>query len=259
MSSLPCTVDSKNISTAWISALEALTRRGVSELTPLIVHIRGFQDGQPEEDPEIRRLLDDALVASGAKRIDTTARTIFPETLWARYRAEGRNAFFDRYQKRLFPRFQRSEPQLNRNGTYFLRMLEYGPTGINQLKTILDNREAGQTRRSAMQVVIYDPAKDLDKEPYMTFPCLDYVAFAVNGSELSLTAFYAVQYIFDRAYGNYVGLVRLGQFVASELNCRLQQITCVSGVAELGQRLKSKTEARALLARLEDSSLKAPA
>ena len=47
-----------------------------------------------------------------------------------------------------------------------------------------------------------------------------------------MNAFYATQYMVERAYGNYLGLCRLGRFMAHELDMRLTRMTCFTGIAE---------------------------
>jgi hypothetical protein len=49
-----------------------------------------------------------------------------------------------------------------------------------------------------------------------------------------MSAFYATQYMFERAYGNYLGLWRLGQFVAHETKRQMWELDCFVGVAMLG-------------------------
>jgi hypothetical protein len=51
---------------------------------------------------------------------------------------------------------------------------------------------------------------------------------------LVVTGFYGTQYLFERGYGNYLGLCELGQFAAQEMGLRLVRMTCVAGFAELG-------------------------
>jgi len=55
-----------------------------------------------------------------------------------------------------------------------------------------------------------------------------------NG-EMTVTAFYAVQYLFEKAYGNYLGLCRLGNFMAHEMGLRLTQLTCIASIAQIGK------------------------
>ena len=69
----------------------------------------------------------------------------------------------------------------------------------------------------------------------MGFPCLHQVTFTpVGTSGLTVTGFYTMQHILDRAYGNYIGLYRLGQFVSKQLSLNLVKMTCVASTARLG-------------------------
>ncbi len=61
------------------------------------------------------------------------------------------------------------------------------------------------------------------------------VAFVPDGNELAVTAFYAVQHLFEKAYGNYLGLCRLGHFMAHEMGLQLTRLTCMTSVARLGE------------------------
>jgi len=80
---------------------------------------------------------------------------------------------------------------------------------------------------------------------------MQHVIFAPYGDhELAITGFYATQHLFERAYGNYLGLCNLGRFVAHELDLRLTQMTCVAGVAKIGK--VNKGDLRDLLRKLED-------
>ena len=50
---------------------------------------------------------------------------------------------------------------------------------------------------------------------------------------MAVNGFYAMQYLFERAYGNYLGLCRLGRFVAHELGLELVQMNCMVGIGKL--------------------------
>jgi hypothetical protein len=101
-----------------------------------------------------------------------------------------------------------------------------------------------------LQAAVLEPRRDITNQRHRGFPCLQQVSFAPHGNnELTVIGFYATQYIFQKAYGNYVGLYNLGRFVARELGLRLTMVTCFSGVAELGT---SKTKLTKLKARIEE-------
>lgn len=53
-----------------------------------------------------------------------------------------------------------------------------------------------------------------------------------------MTGFYATQFRFDRAYGNYLGLCRLGQFMAAQLGLRFSRLVCHASLAQRGRNTK---------------------
>ena len=64
-----------------------------------------------------------------------------------------------------------------------------------------------------------------------------------NGADgLAVTGFYATQHIFEKAYGNYMGLCRLGRFMAHEMKLKLTRMTCIAACAKLGDVKKSELE-----------------
>jgi hypothetical protein len=75
---------------------------------------------------------------------------------------------------------------------------------------------------------------------FQGFPCLQHATFLVseNGG-LVLNSFYAVQYLYRRAYGNWLGLINLGKFVANELQLNFERFNCYVGVEQL-DKLKKK-------------------
>ena len=254
-------IEAENLSIGWLRALELVTGPGVSALAPLVVTVTGFsEDGVPEEASGVADLIDAALAeaatgeddeAEGARRgvppltCGTVASTIFPLSVWnpARPRAD----LYTRYRA-LRPRMRR-DPR-NRRGMYFERMINYpdGPGDGNQLEHLFRIYEQGVTRKSAFQAAIAYPKHDLTSLPQQGFPCLQQIALNPDRRRraLAITAFYGTQYIFDRAYGNYLGLCRLGAFLAAEMGLHLERMTCVAGHARLGSI--SKTRARRLAA-----------
>ena len=161
------------------------------------------------------------------------ANTIFPISLWNPH--ADRRQLYERY-RRILPRVARD--RRNRYGLYFERLIAFGhdasfQDGVNQLEHIIQTWHSGNHRRTALQAAIFDPTKDHTNQRQRGFPCLQEVTFApVGADELSVTGFYATQYIFERAYGNYLGLCRLGRFMAHEMGRDLVQVTCVASPAK---------------------------
>ncbi|MEQ1871557.1 MAG: thymidylate synthase [Vicinamibacterales bacterium] len=231
-----------NISWAWASLMIQLLEVGTKEVSPAIVIISDFDESGPREIPAIRGAVDRALAKHGERSVDTVANTIFPNALWDPSAPDGAARLYERYE-RVWPRIQ-LDPA-NRKGVYFRRLTAFRPaTGagdpVNQLERMLDAYRKSRGRRSALQAGLFDPTADHRGEPFLGFPCLQQIAFApTRNNGLSMTAFYAVQYQFAKAYGNYLGLCRLGRFVAHELGRHLTKMTCVASVATLGDTTKS--------------------
>lgn len=59
------------------------------------------------------------------------------------------------------------------------------------------------------------------------------------------------QYLFEKAYGNYLGLYELGRFMAHELSLELAQLNCIASVVKRGEK-PNKTDLRPLAAVLEE-------
>jgi thymidylate synthase len=115
----------------------------------------------------------------------------------------------------------------------------------NQLKHIVeiwhrDGKNHKRPRQSALQVAIFDPTKDHTGQPVRGFPCLQQVSFSYDDDGgLAVNAYYPTQYMFDRAYGNYLGLCHLGDFMAHEMGLNLVRFTCYIGHPELGKKTKT--------------------
>lgn len=234
MSHVPLHITSGSLSDGWITAVRRLADPGVQGLSPLVLVVDQFDsNNDPVEAPGFRNALTDQLVHNGHPAVETTARTLFPfpSSSFAR----GRDALFARYMT-IVPRL-RTHPD-NKKGIYFERMMAFpafdDPNRLNQLKTILDFWDGGTNRRSAFQVTTWCPARDLSRNPYGKFPCLQHVVFTpMAKDELSVTAFYATQYLVKRAYGNYLGLCRLGAFMAHEMGLSLTRFTCYAAHAPI--------------------------
>lgn len=236
-------VDRSNVSQAWLEVATHLAAPGRDELVPLVVKFGGLSSSTIEETPLIRAALDEYLNAAEQQSIETVASTIFPVSLWNR--AQPRAVLFERY-KQILPRLRKASI-LNRRGLYFERMITGGPPNeSNQLDFALTEFASRPgVRRSALQIATFHPTLDHSHSARLGFPCLQHVLFTPVGDELHVCAFYATQYLVKKAYGNYLGLARLGQFFAHELNKELRSVTCVAGIAELDA---SKTDLRDLLA-----------
>jgi len=219
-------IERPNLSHAWGAALRLVLARG--EVAPLIVSVTGFDGNVPREDPSIRAALGATLEGLGLQSCDTVASTIFPHSLWNP--AAPAQALFDRYMS-ILPKLRKASTK-NRRGLYFERLIAGGPAGdVNQLAFIISERKRRKgVRRSALQLAVFDAARDHSMAAQLGFPCLQHVTAAPTAEGLCINAFYATQYVVERAYGNYLGICRLGRFLAHEFGMPLARMTCFTGI-----------------------------
>jgi hypothetical protein len=250
MSNYEVIVDS-NLSHAWARAFLWVMEPGQVSGSVLLLSVLNLQNREPEQDLIIRSALDEMLYATNKTSVDASAYTIFPYNMWhIRIPAPDRKWLFERYLHNL-PRI-RARNRLNNNGTYFERMITFvgssdprsgAPmvTSINQLEYVIQmwlraDKRGTSPRASALQVSCIDPIKDHTFQPRRGFPCLQQVSFNCDRSNrlLTVNSYYPTQYIYDRGYGNYLGLCHLGLFMAHEMGLILNRINCVIVHAELG-------------------------
>src|SRR5688572_29332579 len=217
----PEIINESNISRAWGRAFLRVMGCAREALPPIVVSFSGFEHGRTLEAPRIREALDRTLQKHGLFSCDTSGMTIFPFKHWIRSSKPGWQELSSWYTNRFLPRL-RARDRTNAYGTYFERMVactglagyrgQGGRVVKNQLGSIVTQwgNAAGKGRRprqSALQIGFFDPAKDHTGQAMRGFPCLQQVSFNYDESGgLSVNAFYPCQYVFDRAYGNYLGL-----------------------------------------------------
>lgn len=227
-------IEETNLSRAWGVLFKAAMASSTKKISPVILSLTGFDDdGQPEEDAAIKDAVDKALVSSGKMDIETVAYTIFPQRLWKLAKGD-RKRLFHLYA-RAFPHYQRLRKRDNRRGLYFERLTMFGPDvpeGGNQLEWILSKYSSHpSSRRSMFQAAIFDPRRDHVHDARLGFPCLQHISFVPTDDGLVMNAFYATQYVFEKAYGNYLGLAQLGAFMAGEMGIKFTRLNVTIGVA----------------------------
>lgn len=232
----PLVIEDTNLSRAWARLLlQALDHHAGKEVAPLILSLSDFvENGSAVEDPAVRQALDQLLELKDQIAVEKVAFTIFPQRYW-KMSGGDRNRLFD-FCSKTFPRLQAMNRKVNGRGMYFERMIMYGggPCDGNQLEWILSQfNSRKRVRRSMLQAAIFDPKRDHVADARLVFPCLQQVSFVPTHAGLVTNAFYATQQIFDKAYGNYLGLAQLGAFMANEMGMSLARLNVMVGVAKL--------------------------
>jgi len=247
----PTVINETDLSRAWAKIfLRIIDGRGM-EVSPLVLSLSGFDnDNRLPEQLEVRLSLDQVLTQKGKISIENVAFTIFPERLW-HISGRNRTKLFQLY-KGTYERYVAMNRRANGRGLYFERLMMFGtntPCEGNQLEWILSqyNLRAG-VRDSMFQAAVFDPARDHTSNARLGFPCLQHVSFIPTAEGLVVNAFYATQYVFDKAYGNYLGLVHLGAFMAREMGLKLARLNVTVGVAKLDGITKSDASLEPLIA-----------
>jgi hypothetical protein len=224
-----------NISHAWAQASSLCYQATGGIVSPAVVEIKIPEADQEIEDVNFRRIADRCICLPDKPnmKIETVAGTIFPWSIWKLTKNTGRKEFFNLYKKCL-PHIKQC--QQNIYGVYFERMISFrgdaSKPHINQLEHIIQTWNSGNHRHSALQISIFDPLYDHHKSRQRGFPCLNQIALHADGSNgtngLTITAFYATQTLMEKAYGNYLGLYRLGVFMAKEMGITLKRVICIT-------------------------------
>ena len=226
-----------NISDSWLKAVHYLLGQNNHESFNLLVEITN----PLEEDENIKEDLDSGLSRKRLQRIETVANTLFPYELYNN--SNNGEAFFKAY-KRMAPRLRRANTK-NGHGIYFERLVKWpGSNGnpINQIdniiKRLIQQISSPNPLRVVYEALISHP--QLDATVYTPgldnnygFPCLSFLSFKLEGDRLNLTAIYRNHYFFERAYGNYLGLARLLNFVCEEVGCPIGNLCVLSTHAQL--------------------------
>jgi hypothetical protein len=236
-------VEGDNISDVWREVFLKLMSPNIDYISPLFVEIWvNTLLGQSNDKDSVRDCLDHTYAQLSIKNsVSTVANTIFPISLWDMN--SDRNNLYQRFLT-IWPIVQKDIR--NKNGHYFQRMIAYrkGDTAepFNQLEHVIETYNRGNHRKSALQVSIMDPQLDHTHERQRGFPCLQHVNFIPHPSkkELDIVGYYTNQYIFEKAYGNYLGLYRLGTFMAHEMGLNLSRVMCIASCAKLADWKKYK-------------------
>lgn len=232
-----------SIAECWLKSLIVMVDERCSELSPLVANF-STNLPCPAYTDELEQALNAYLLSIGQNSIETTASTIFPQSL-----ASGHGSIFERFEK--IWKYVKKDSQ-NYKGHYFRRLVAFNEKcgePINQLAHIIETYNGIEGvrkpvhRRSALIALTFDPSIDHTAQAMRGFPCLQQVCFVPKkNGKMALNAIYAMQHLANRGYGNYLGLKNLGNFIAGEIGLELDEINCIASVLELGKMNKTKAK-----------------
>lgn len=116
-------------------------------------------------------------------------------------------------------------------GTYFQRMISFGPNRLNQLERVIGSLSKWSNNpKAALTMHLSSP--DLDNPKPLGSPCLQYTAFLCPDKDhIQMLAVYRNHDYFGRVLGNLIGLGYLLRFVADEVGRQPGALVCHSAHA----------------------------
>lgn len=233
-------VHGASITECWLKTLIHMADHTSWELSPFIANF-STTSPPPAYKDDLEADLNKYLDGVKQPNIGSTASTIFPQSL-----SGGDGSIFDRFD-RIWKYIKKDKR--NHKGHYFRRLVAFNEKNgnpVNQLQHIIETYNGIEGvrepvhRRSALIASTFDPSLDHTAQPLRGFPCLQQICLVPKkGGKMTLNAIYAMQHLADRGYGNYVGLLNLGNFMAEEMGLELDEVNCIASVLELGQMKKS--------------------
>lgn len=253
-------VSGADIGAAWLAAFRVLVEQRGSVVN-LVVDITS----PTTEDVGVRRAIEDTLVHlrdtrsgfANVQSMHTVANTVFPISL---YRPGTDGASHRFVANALMGEQNRRHATRRQWGTYLGRLVAYpardGKT-TNQLEILLDRLRGTDKQWSDLyEVPIVTPDGDHDEPDWEQMseeisatagavlhgdtrvdarrrggPCLAHVSLTLEDGAVSMLALYRRHSYVPRAYGNFLGLARLLNFLAHESDHEVGNLLVVTGHA----------------------------
>jgi thymidylate synthase len=232
--SMPNLIEAENISKAWLEALNYLLNECKKEYcTNLMVHIKN----PLELDEQIDRLYLRFCKENDLTNQYKVATFIFPQKLYHLY-GDARDKIYAK-QKKIHKVVKGPW------GSYFDQMVAWkgskNDEPFNQVEKIIqliNSRE--RTYKAAYTIQITNPK--FHSNYVIGGPCLRYITLQLNqkNKEMSFLALYRNHDFARRAYGNYIGLGNLLNFMANQTGFRVDTLTCVSSNAYIENKYKKR-------------------
>jgi len=229
-------ITAPNTSVAWLQAIEYLLQVG-GQCSNLQVCIE-----QPLiTDPGIHQSYEQLLTYHGLRTLKQVTYTIFPRSLYLEVERDP-VSLFDRYNRPggVYERLRRRHRGRFGWGSYFRRMTCFPTTDgvgnlitINQLGNLIQMlQDRVYVHRSAYTIFISVPGEDARRT--RGGPCLNYIALQLQTTKiLNILAVYRNHDFIQRAYGNYLGLAYLMEFLCDQTEYKMGMLTCLSSHATI--------------------------
>lgn len=213
-------ITEENFSIAWLRAKDFILGQPGKETFNLMVTILN----PLQRDSRVHLLYEQFCEGSGINKPNKVAATIFPKRC---FKILGND------RERLYRNYPRIHRVLKGNwGSYFNQMINWeNATGNrNQLEDIIVMiNDRSRIYKTAYVIQIPNPFKHLGWTRGL--PCLYQILIQLEDNNMSFLAVYRNHDFGEKAYGNYMGLGHLLEFIAGETNFEIGSISCISSHA----------------------------
>lgn len=226
-------VEGNNISDAWLKTIQFLLANN-GESFNLIVQIKNPLKIDSKIDKEYQSLCKRKNTLS----VKDVSYTIFPWNFYiGRLCRKNASKLYEKYISRYFPRIMRRS---KRWGTYFHDMINWqarkGGDSRNQLSSVIAKiRKSGKrVMKAAYWIQITSPLRQFGQPTGAR--CLQQIMLQLENrpKRINMLALYRNHDYLQRAYGNFVGLGQLLQFICEKVKYKVGILTCISSHAYIG-------------------------
>lgn len=166
--------------------------------------------------------IDPRAVHSDGEDPMNVANTIFPHKTWSN--SVSREDFYRRYSR------AHAKGRNKRWGTYFLRLIDFGRSHVNQLERAIVVMNTWENEPGT-SIVFHLSSPEIDRPRPLGGPCLQLCQLNVHDRRVDMTVVYRNHDYFNKAFPNFVGLGRLLKFICNETNRQPGSLVCHSGHA----------------------------
>lgn len=164
-----------------------------------------------------------AKLKRGTKPLRDVVNTIFPQKTLQN--SPNRKSFYTRYLRAYKKGRIRNKAAW---GTYFQRLVDFGPRHVNQLEKVIDCLRHWKNQHRAA-FVFHLSAPDLDSPRPLGAPCWQFGELLCHDdNRIDLVAVYRSHDYFSKALGNFIGLGRLLDFICKATRKRRGKLICHS-------------------------------
>jgi thymidylate synthase len=212
-------VHGNNCYLAWRSGVELIGQRHKSVFN-LITTI----DEPTIHDPTWLTRYNPALTNRGGDNINDVINTIIPTRLAF---SRDRETLYSDYLRahNLARRFARNSA---RWGTYFERLIRFGPSGVNQLETAITKLRKWEYRAQTA-LVFHLSAPSLDAPRTRGGPCWQFGEIVWHANDaLDLVVVYRNHDYYNKTFGNFIALGQLLRFICEHAEKTPGRLICHS-------------------------------